>query len=852
MIVRQAASVELRSVILGQPRPILLLGAGASVTSGVPLVKELIGMIAKQGYCWAHSKEFDDDSVVRSDWLPWVRSQSWHEEESDVTNQYVSHIEGLLQPRARRREFFQTRVLVGPADASSGYRDLAALVGKRRIHTILTTNFDTLAHDACRSDPTASGVIHVKTPSDAHLVSTDPAVSQVVHVHGSVDHYTDQNLTNEVAELDPGYVERLIPLLLDHPLIVVGYRGAEPSISHDLLRAAAESEPGGLPHGVYWCIRESDGELHPLVDQVAGLCGSNFTLVRIDGFDELMATLNTDIPRDTTGGSSTPDIFDCQCSAATTEDLDSARIENSLGSSALKRLSLERDIHAGTSVLERLQLLRLAAGESITNAAAILFGRHSPIHATGHVHGMAFDVRGNIFDVYEELSAIVTESNSTYRLKGPQSIETRPIPQLAIKELLVNALGHRDYEIARPIELTFDRDALLVANPGGLADPYTAADLGRVGFKHYRNPLIAEVLYAAGLMDKYGSGLVDVARWAAEGGAAAHFEVPSDNTTFTAIVESRPDSRAGDELVSTEGRYEVFYVNALPVSLPEVVWIAPTRVRSAKQIIDSHTGRRVPPFALDGSLLITLSDLSSDSNPLRENVESPESHELGEWCLSPARERKLVEILNRSLQRHLARDEIVVWMRRSRAWFRTNDDGTDRHISYRARTRTARRTVTRLRNAQGRYPYHEHQAMNWAFVRSEDDWVLTIDPTWTFTHDGGFDLVGRRRHSRLATRKMGNERNQTVLNHVFFWAWVLCGEQRQIELDDGGGGLVVHHDPLRLEDASSPPLIGTGDDDEPDPEDVEEVQDISHVDPDDVDENDVAENLDKDGNDDAI
>ena len=809
-------------------------------------------MIAKQGYCWAYSKVFDDDSVMRSDWLPWVQEQPWYHAGSDVADQYVSHLQELLQPRARRREFFQRRVLVGPTAASSGYRHLAALVGKRRIHTILTTNFDTLAHDACRSDPTASGVIHVKTPSDAHLVSTDPAVSQVVHVHGSVDHYTDQNLANEVTALNPRYIERLIPLILDHPLIVVGYRGAEPSISHELLSAAAMLEPRGLPHGIYWCSRERDGELHPLVTQLAELCGSNFISVSIDGFDELMATLNADVPRVTTSGSSTPDIFDCHRSGATLDDLDSARIEASLGPAALERLSLEGDNHSGPSELERLQLLRLADGESITNAAALLFGRHSPIHATGHVHGMAFDVRGNIFDVYEQLSAIVTESNATYRLKGPESIEIRPIPQLAVKELLVNALGHCDYEIACSVQLVFDRDALTVSNPGGLADPNTIADLGRVRFKHYRNPLIAEVLYASGLMDKYGSGLVDIARWAVEGGAAAHFKVSHGNTTFTAVVESRPDSRSGDGIVSTDGCYEVFYVNALPVSIPEVVWVAPTRVRSAKQIFDSHRGKPVPPFALDGSFLITLSDLRSDSNPLRENIESPESHDLDEWCLNPARERKLVEILNRSLQRHLTRDETVVWTKRSRVWFRTNDDGTDRQINYRARTRTARRTVTKLRNTQGRYPYHEHQAMNWAFIRTEDGWVLTIDPTWTFTNDGDFDLVGRKRHSRLATRKMGNERNQTVLNHVFFWAWVVCGEQREIELDDGAGGLIVHHDPLRLDDADFPPLIGTGADDEPDPEDVEEVQDISHIDPDDVDEDDAAENLDEDGGDDAV
>jgi hypothetical protein len=49
-------------------------------------------------------------------------------------------------------------------------------------------------------------------------------------LHGSVEHYTDKNLLDEVQRLDRDLVNELRPLLRDHPLAVLCYRGAELSV----------------------------------------------------------------------------------------------------------------------------------------------------------------------------------------------------------------------------------------------------------------------------------------------------------------------------------------------------------------------------------------------------------------------------------------------------------------------------------------------------------------------------------------------------------------------------------------------------------------------------------------------
>jgi hypothetical protein len=129
--------------------------------------------------------------------------------------------------------------------------------------------------------------VSISTPADYVMFNSAPHDPQVVFLHGSVKQYTDKNLTAEVRSLDPVLVEMLKPLLRDHPLVVVGYRGAEASVMNDLFLSQTTSNR--FLHGVYWCVLsgEQDSALSPLVVQLADAIGSNFQVVPISGFDDL-------------------------------------------------------------------------------------------------------------------------------------------------------------------------------------------------------------------------------------------------------------------------------------------------------------------------------------------------------------------------------------------------------------------------------------------------------------------------------------------------------------------------------------------------------------------------------------
>ncbi|CAN5377178.1 hypothetical protein BH11ARM2_BH11ARM2_02890 [soil metagenome] len=81
-------------------------------------------------------------------------------------------------------------------------------------------------------------------------------------------------------------------------------------------------------------------------------------------------------------------------------------------------------------------------------------------------------------------------------------------PPAALREALANALCHRDYSLGGgSVSLAIYDDRLEIANSGTLPFGMTSADLLRPHASRPRNPLIAEVLYRRGIIEKWGRGI---------------------------------------------------------------------------------------------------------------------------------------------------------------------------------------------------------------------------------------------------------------------------------------------------------------------------------------------------------
>jgi ATP-dependent DNA helicase RecG len=98
--------------------------------------------------------------------------------------------------------------------------------------------------------------------------------------------------------------------------------------------------------------------------------------------------------------------------------------------------------------------------------------------------------------------------------------ETDELPLVAIREVVVNAIAHRDYRSTAPTQVCLDDEKLEVWNPGHLPEPLTVSALRRAHPSVPPNPRIARALYLAGLVEEWGTGTLRVVSSMAEQGNA--------------------------------------------------------------------------------------------------------------------------------------------------------------------------------------------------------------------------------------------------------------------------------------------------------------------------------------------
>jgi len=85
-------------------------------------------------------------------------------------------------------------------------------------------------------------------------------------------------------------------------------------------------------------------------------------------------------------------------------------------------------------------------------------------------------------------------------------IENLEIPLWVLREVVVNAIVHRDYDIPSPIYVKVFDDRIEVTNPGSLLPPLTSEALKREHPSILRNPKIANIFFLYGFVERWGYG----------------------------------------------------------------------------------------------------------------------------------------------------------------------------------------------------------------------------------------------------------------------------------------------------------------------------------------------------------
>jgi ATP-dependent DNA helicase RecG len=120
-------------------------------------------------------------------------------------------------------------------------------------------------------------------------------------------------------------------------------------------------------------------------------------------------------------------------------------------------------------------------------------------------------VEGNILQMADKTIDLLISKflPAEISYEGIQRIEKLPYPRVALREVILNAIAHRDY-FGGPIQISVYEDKLIIWNEGDLPSGVTVEDLKRKHPSRPRNPRIADVFFKAGLIESWGRGTIRI------------------------------------------------------------------------------------------------------------------------------------------------------------------------------------------------------------------------------------------------------------------------------------------------------------------------------------------------------
>jgi ATP-dependent DNA helicase RecG len=118
-----------------------------------------------------------------------------------------------------------------------------------------------------------------------------------------------------------------------------------------------------------------------------------------------------------------------------------------------------------------------------------------------------FIIEGSIIKQFDEtMEVVLKELENGYLFESKRELKYK-LPAVSIREIIANAIIHRNYLENYPIRVSIFNDRVEVFSPGSLFDGLQIEEAQR-GISKLRNPNIAELFYHLGIIEKWGSGII--------------------------------------------------------------------------------------------------------------------------------------------------------------------------------------------------------------------------------------------------------------------------------------------------------------------------------------------------------
>lgn len=253
------------------------------------------------------------------------------------------------------------------------------------------------------------------------------------------------------------------------------------------------------------------------------------------------------------------------CREATLDDLFTDKIKSDYLPQAIDPEILEMDKR---SIKEQLASLRLynMTHDCPTYAAILLFGKNPKYFLPGcyvqYVHFAGNDkaseiinektFAGSLINMLPQLELFLDYSIVTQRPVPISTLREKTrfnYPQPALRELLMNACMHRDYQSNMPIRLYQFKDRIEIMNAGGLYGKARPENFPEVN--DYRNPVVAEGMKNLKYVNMFNRGIDRIQTILKENGNESPLFDVSKISVFEVRVKELVDEDASATLPVT-------------------------------------------------------------------------------------------------------------------------------------------------------------------------------------------------------------------------------------------------------------------------------------------------------------
>lgn len=288
----------LRLFPMRAPRLMWFLGAGCSVSAGIPTAGDMVWDFKRLLYCSENRCPIQSvpqltDLAFRERLTAYFSTKEDYPPNGD-DSEYSFYFEETYPNERERRKYIDQ--IVTQKRAALGHLALGALAKIGKLTRIWTTNFDRLVEDAfvaMLGSTDAFAVATLDNPHQAYETLVEQDRPLIVKLHGDFVSKRLKNTDEELRRQDSELRACLTRECANFGLAVVGYSGRDQSVMDTFDESVEQLGAKAFPGGLFWFHRHGvtpSDRVVRLIESVTAT-GGDAHLVECDTFDELMRDL---------------------------------------------------------------------------------------------------------------------------------------------------------------------------------------------------------------------------------------------------------------------------------------------------------------------------------------------------------------------------------------------------------------------------------------------------------------------------------------------------------------------------------------------------------------------------------